>query len=340
MRPLRAAAVGLLCVALVAFAFRDVHLARVAEAVGSARPGLLLAALFVDALVLLAKALKWRCVFLPLRRLPPLAFLGGIAVGALAATVLPFRLDELVRGVYFGRRYGIAKPAVLGTIVVERLVDATTLLVAVGLLLLVSEPEGWLLRGATLVLAGVSLGVGAVFVFLLGRRRLGPLLSWLARGRAIQRRERLLRAIEDLAQGLSAFPRTGRFLVVFGFAALEWTLSVLCVRLTLLAFGSDLPPAGSLLLVVASYLSFAVPAVPGALGVFEALVKTALVAAYALDPAVALGYALTLHLMLVAPISLLGALVLAREGLSLADLGRLGTRGAGPTPSVDAHAGG
>ncbi len=143
--------------------------------------------------------------------------------------------------------------------------------------------------------------------------------------------------LEDLAQGLSAFPHTGRLIVVFGFAAAEWLLSVLCLRLTLLAFGRDIPLAGYLLLVVASYLSFAIPAVPGALGVFEVLVKTTLVAAYALDPATALGYALILHLMLVAPISVLGAVVLARQGLSLRALGRLDASGTVPVQPTDAH---
>ncbi len=286
----------------------------------------------------LAKALKWRYVFLPVRRLPVSAFFGGIAVGALANSVLPFRLDELVRSFYFGRRHGIPKPAVLGTIVVERLVDATALLVAVAVLLVVFEPQGWLLRGATLVLAGAAFGVSAAVAFVLSRRRLVPLLERLVRGRAVRARARILRALEELVRGLAAFPRTERLAIVFGFAAAEWLLSVLCVRLTLAAFGREIPLAGYLLLVAASYLSFAIPAVPGALGVFEALVKTSLVAGFALDPATALGYALTLHFMLVAPISLLGAVLLAREGLSFGDLRRLPVSGTVPAQTTDAHA--
>jgi uncharacterized protein (TIRG00374 family) len=338
MKILRGVCVLLACAALLAFAFRDVDLARVAIGVRSARPRFLLAALLLDGLVFLAKSLKWRLVCLPVRRLPTSAFFAGIAVGALAANVLPFRLDELARSAYFGRRHGIPKAAVLGTIVVERLVDGAALLLAVAVLLVAFEPRGWLLRGATLVLAGLALGASLTFALVVSRRRLLPLLARLVTGRAVRTRARILQALEHLGQGLAAFPRTERLAGVFACAAGEWLCSVACVMLTLHAFGRAIPLAGYLLLVVASYLSFGLPAVPGALGVFETLVKTSLVAGFALEPATALGYALTLHLMLVAPISVIGAVVLAREGWSLGDLGRLSAGAIATEQTTDAHA--
>ena len=111
------------------------------------------------------------------------------------------------------------------------------------------------------------------------------------------------------------------------------------MRLTLAAFGREIPLAGYLLLVAASYLSFAIPAVPGALGVFEALVKTSLVAGFALDPATALGYALTLHFMLVAPISVLGSGPARERGPVVRGPAPPALSGTRPAQTTDAHAG-
>lgn len=314
----RAAATLVLGLALLVLAMRGAHLDEVVTTLAGAHPGWLLAALALDAGVFALKSLKWQFVFRPVAALPLGRFFSGIAVGALANTALPLRLDEVVRSVYFGARTGVAKATVLGTILVERLVDATLLsLVAVACLAWLGL--GWLPEAAPPVVAAVlAAGIITLLALAWGRDRLlrrvpAPLAGTLP---------------ERLAAGLAVLgPR--RLAAVFGFGAVEWLLATLHVAAVLRAFEVRLPLAGDLAVVVASYLGFALPGAPGGLGLYELLVKTSLERGFFLDASTALGAALALHALLVVPIALAGAAILTRDGLSLASLRAAASQTAG-----------
>jgi uncharacterized membrane protein YbhN (UPF0104 family) len=293
---------------LLALAFRSVDLGRLADTVSGVRVELLLAAVAVDLGVFLAKALKWRLLVAPLRRLPTFTLYSGIAVGALVANLLPLRLDELVRSLYLARKADLPRSTALGTIVVERTIDVAILVGVVAVLAAWFGGEAWLVRGG-LVLVG-ALGVVALTSVALARRRGRP-----ARTGAVGPFWRQLDAVLDgLAGGLAVLPRGRRLAQVLGLGAAEWALTLVYLTVVLAAFGAALSPARALLLAAAGYLGFALPTGPAGLGGFEVLVKGALEAGLAMGPSRALGIALTLHALLVAPISLLGAAVVAREG--------------------------
>ena len=94
----------------------------------------------------------------------------------------------------------------------------------------------------------------------------------------------------------------------------------------------------NLAVVAASYLGFALPGAPGGLGVYDLLVKTSLARGFAIDPSTALSCTLVLHAMLVAPIALAGAVILARDGLSLSGLRALAEAPArAPAAGTDGH---
>jgi glycosyltransferase 2 family protein len=304
-----------LSLGLLAIAFRDVHPGRVLAIVGSIRYRYLALALLLDAVIFTLKALKWQYVFRPVKRLPLSAFFSAIAVGALSMSVLPFRLDELVRTFYLGRRHGIPQPTVLGTLVAERVVDATALVVALALVLL-SVGADERLTGVGVLLLVAAIGGAYSLVFLARKGTLTRVMSrllpdrWPARTRALD-------LCASLAQGLAAFPQGGRIFWLGALVATEWAVTVAYMRVVLWAFDLRLPLAGDLVLVTAGYLSFAIPAAPGSLGVFEFLVKGSLAKGFSLDPDVAMSGALVLHFMLVVPISIVGAAILLRDGVSL-----------------------
>ncbi len=316
-RLLAAAAVSGLGLAL---AFRGADLGQVAATIVSVRWSYLLLAVPVDLAVFLAKAIKWRLILLPVRRAPVSALYSAIAVGALVANVLPFRLDELARAFFLGRRLGIPRSTVLGTILVERIVDLGMLLAAATGLVLAFGTRSGLLRGLGW-LAMVAVVAGTVVAGLLAAR---PWLEARASKHApASLAGRGLGVVEGVVRGLEAFPRGGRGAAVLACAVCEWALTVRYMMLVLLAFSVPLAPSGGLLLVTAGYLSFAIPAAPGGLGVFELLLKGSLVGGAHVEPSAALGVALVLHLLLVVPISLIGAGCLVWEGLRLSSLRRL-----------------
>jgi uncharacterized protein (TIRG00374 family) len=293
---------------LLALAFRSVDLGRLAESVSGVRVELLLAAVAVDLGVFLAKALKWRLLVAPLRRLPVLTLYSGIAVGALVANLVPLRLDELVRALYLARKADLPRSTALGTIVVERAIDVAILAAVVAVLAVSFGGEAWLVHGGLALLG--ALGVVALTSVALARRRGRPVRP--DSGGPFRRR--LDAVLDGLARGLAVLPRGRRLAQALGLGVAEWALSLVYLTAVLAAFGAALSPAHALLLAAAGYLGFALPTGPAGLGGFEVLVKGALEAGLAVEPSRALGIALTLHALLVAPISLLGAAVVVREG--------------------------
>ena len=87
---------------------------------------------------------------------------------------------------------------------------------------------------------------------------------------------------------------------------------MVAVCLSLSAFDLAPSPARCLSLSVVEYLSFAMPASPGAIGLFEFLAKGVLVAMFDVTPAVALGYAVAYHLVILVPGVVPGAVLMVR----------------------------
>ena len=74
-------------------------------------------------------------------------------MGYLANNVLPARLGELVRAHYLGRRTGVSRSAILGTIVVERVVDTLVVVAIASVAILVLSVRGIV---ASAVLVGLA----------------------------------------------------------------------------------------------------------------------------------------------------------------------------------------
>ncbi len=112
------------------FAFRNIDLkASFAYILNSSIP-----AIFLYILVYLAshiaRALRWKYMFKSIK--PDVSFFhlfGSVMVGYGVSCVIP-RLGELYRGLFLGRWEGISRSTVIGTIVVERIIDVAAFLIA------------------------------------------------------------------------------------------------------------------------------------------------------------------------------------------------------------------
>ena len=100
-----------------------------------------------------------------------------VVVGYMANNLLPLRLGELVRSYYVGEREGVSKTAALATILIERLMDALTLIVFVAVIAvfvpLNAVAEGFGDRSSVpwpLLAAAVSVPFAAAFAALVAGR--------------------------------------------------------------------------------------------------------------------------------------------------------------------------
>ena len=128
------------------WAFKDFHFHGFAKSIQKINYiYLLLATLFLWGSVWL-RALRWRWLF-KIDVLPTtLSLYRAELMGYFGNNVLPLRLGELMRAYLIGREWNLSKSYVFGTIVLERILDAISLVFLAILLIIFYPLEGSLIK--------------------------------------------------------------------------------------------------------------------------------------------------------------------------------------------------
>ena len=259
-----------------------------------------------------ARGARWRALLAPIRRLTYLRVLGYTYLGYLANNVLPARLGELVRSHALGEGEGVSRTTVLGTVVVERIVDTVIVVGLAALAVVMLEVGG-------IVSTAVVLGAGFVGVLVVGL--VGAILSHRLPGaeRATAAAERFPRILDlgrRLREGLAVVSRPGTVAAALAFSALAWSFSILTFILGGRAIGIDLTPAQGALLSSGVALATIVPSGPGYLGTFE-LTAVGIATQFGVEANAAFAMALLVHAMILLVTSVGGAISALRLGVGL-----------------------
>jgi glycosyltransferase 2 family protein len=245
-------------------------------------------------------------------------------IGYMLNMTLPFRLGEVARAYVIGARTTTNMTRAFSGVVVERLLDlATVVLLFVLFAQSVPMPEALAKAatiGAGLVVAMMLAGAFVVLKAELTRRwfvqpvadRLGP-----------ERGKFLLTKFDEVTSSFRAIGAPSRVAAVLGLTVWIWGINVVLTWAALKAFLPGTLQQAGLVMVVAN-LGGAVPSAPGGLGLVQGFATTALVVPFGVpaDKAVAFAFvwSITQQLLLIA----LGAVGLARIGMTLSEV-----RGAG-----------
>jgi uncharacterized protein (TIRG00374 family) len=243
-----------------------------------------------------------------------------VVIGYMGNDVLPFRLGEALRAYVLWRREGINVGTALTTAVLERVFDGMTmvLFVLIGLLFvpLSEDLRPWV------VVAGVAFAAVLV-LFLALASRPGLFLRvtrfFIERLVPAQFRPPLTGFVEGIVAGLESL-RSGRdVLVLFGITVWVWLLETGKYWLVSFAFPALQLSYGAILLMGGIVnLATALPSPPGYVGTFE--IGIPVLESIGAPKSVAGGYVLVLHAILLLPVTVLGLILMGREGLRWADV--------------------
>jgi hypothetical protein len=299
-------------IASVLLVLRVVDVGEVVAVLSRATPAPILfavAAIMVDVVL---RAWRWRILVAPMAVVPLGRVTAYLLLGYLANNVLPARAGELVRSHYLGDREGPSRVSVLGTVLVERILDVVALILL--------SAGAWWLTGAAPRLAGllaIGLVGGAVALALLvgvivlpGR---GGFVPWLT--------SRLPASVTDMARRFRAGfmvvrgPRTLLASVVLTVLAWATTAAVFAAAASAIGFG--LTPAQVLLIAAATNLATAIPSAPGYVGTFEfAVVATSRAVGLEAAPALAMGVLVHAAILLTTTLGGLAAMYLVTYRVS------------------------
>jgi glycosyltransferase 2 family protein len=306
------ALVGLVISAIaLALVFRSVDVGAAWDTLRTAQPQwVVLLVVFVVADVLL-RAVRWRVLLAPLAPVPTSTTLASLLVGYLANNVLPARLGEVVRAHDLGGRTGMSRSAILGTIVVERVVDTFVVVAIASVAILVLSVRGIVASAVLVGLAVTALLVVAVAAGIAAHRLPGAARVARFLGRWPRVHEALVRLREGLAVASSARTVGAAVLLTLG----SWSCTVLAFAAAAQAVGVEPTIGQAALLAAGTNLATAVPAGPGYVGTFE-LAAVTIGASVGIDRESALAFALLVHAVTLLVTSVGGAAVLVLGGRS------------------------
>jgi uncharacterized protein (TIRG00374 family) len=310
---IRAAGLGILAIAL-AWAVHDVAWHRVLSVLTAANPMWITVAAAVYLGSVCAMAGRWRAVLHPLAPLVThVEAFKAMIMGFAVSIVVPARGGELARTEWLGRRTGLPRATILGSIVLDHLVNGVGMFTGIAALPLILDLPGSLKPAIGLAL--MVFGAAASVAFFLRPRAGQPTPDGIQApvtgrvGAAVA--GFLIRA----RLGLTAMRDRRALARSFGASLIAWYLEILVVFFSLRAFEIHVPFGVSLLVLMAVNLFLvAIPFAPPAnLGTLEAGATIALVE-YGVPKEQALAFAIAYHFLQVIPIAV-GGLVLAGRSL-------------------------
>ena len=275
-----------------------------------------------------------------------------VVVGYMANNLIPVRIGEVVRSYYLSLREDISTAGAFGTVAVERASDVLALLFFVALAWTAVPVSGAFgevsdnVPGGAITLAAAGLlpfllvaGV-VVVVSVMSRANALELAARILAPVPSKVRSRALSLIGNLLQGLTVVSSPKALFYVFLMSLPIWLMEA--AMYGTIAIGFDLNSmfdgnlefvAAILVFTAAANLAGIVPSSAGSWGPFDFFGALALVA-LGLSDGLASAYAITVHVALWVPPTLLGAVFLLLDGNSLVRLagGAVRARADDPAP--------
>nr|AIE90980.1 putative integral membrane protein [uncultured marine thaumarchaeote AD1000_100_C06] len=312
---------------------RDVPFGEVWTQIQQAHLGLLLAAVTVATSGFLIRALRWKVLLQPVSSDTSLRNrFAAVNIGFMANNLLPARVGEFARAYALSRIETVSMSAALGSLVVERVLDA---LVLMGILLAAifspSFPASVRLSGGPLgtalntVIVLLLLLVVVITLLLVIPRTVVRVTERLALAFPGDLARPVVAALEAFLGSLEVFRSPKLFLLGLFWSVGLWLWHGLSFWLAMLAFDIHAGPVAAYFTEAVVGFGVAIPAAPGFFGTFHASASWAL-SVFDVPAPSSLAFAFGYHLGAFIPVTVIGLYYASRIGLSIEDVGESETR--------------
>jgi len=268
------------------------------------------------------RAWRWHYLLRPVKTIPTRVMFPIVAIGYMGNNIYPARAGELLRAYVLKKNEGVPISASLATIIVERVFDGVVMLsfIFVNLpeLAKLTSDSGFIGNIQSLAIWGSVAFLGVLLVFMLAA--MFPQVTEKVIYALIQRlvperfREKGMGLTRRFLDGLESLRSPRDAWMVFVTSVVIWLLETGKYWFVMHAFPFQVSFFALMLMNGIVNLATTIPSAPGYVGTFDAP-GIAVLTAYGVQKAVAAGYTVVLHIALWAPITILGAYYMAREGV-------------------------
>ena len=243
---------------------------------------------------------------------------GATMIGYFGNGILFFRLGELLKAYAISQGRKISPSESFGLIMLERLVDAISVLI----LLIVALPflplEDKIIRYWIIAFIILTLLMTAILVFF-------KFLDWkLLANRLVfvneSFREKIAEIVIKIYNGLGLVFKTKKKFEILSCTILIWLCYFLMTKWLIEACHIDLSLFNSFIMLVFGAIIISVPALPGGIGTYEAGITYVFMFLFLVSKDMALTYAIVSHTSNYLPYVLIGFFYFIRSGLRISSV--------------------
>ncbi|GAB4345748.1 MAG: lysylphosphatidylglycerol synthase transmembrane domain-containing protein [Phototrophicales bacterium] len=296
-------------------AFRNLHPEQVLGELERVNPAWLILGAGWYFMAVLVITLRWQYLLNAITNIPLKALYPLVCIGYMGNNIYPFRSGEALRIFLLWRNHDV--PFIKGTttVLVERVFDGIVMLSFIIIGLIFSDVASDEIRQVLIVAAPIFLLASMTFFVLSTKPQwLRALVQFFNRFLPHHLHDIVEKISEDVLHGLEGLRTPTQLVGTVISSYMTWMLEASVYWMVAWAFSLEASYALMLLVVGTVNLAGLIPASPGQLGVFEFFVSTVLLAAGVAE-ATALGYALTVHIVIWLPVTLAGVFFLLQQGL-------------------------
>ena len=297
-----------------AYILHGIHLDKLFSQLGGIRWSWVALAIAVNTLSYINWGLSWKWLLLPVAQVSVYDATRAVYAGQFANAMLPARLGELIRAYLISRWVSAEFIMVIPSVIASRLLDGIWSVAGVAVTaFFVRLPKDLLVGGAILA------------ILIAGGNRVADLLrpppgKGFGRLGAEERGGgQSLRSLKwflgHLAMGFRDIGFTRESMLAFLISPLWLLFQALSFWLIIVAYGLDLPLWVGAAVFLIVHFGTILPNAPGDAGVYQFFCVVGLTL-FGVDKTSAAGFSLVVYFLLIAPVWLIGFLVLSQSGIS------------------------
>lgn len=271
------------------------------------------------------RAIRWGYLLTPVKH--GIGFrnlFSGVMVGYLVNNILP-RAGELVRPYALGKLERISRSAALGTIVVERMIDAASFLILLVIIPLVydgplRETFPWLVNAGILLTAGMALSLALIYLFVSRRDLTTRAIRVVSRIFPPRWHTRFSEVVHSFLDGFLIIRHPRHIMMLLLLSVGIWFFYIAMTRAAFQAFQLEdlIGWRGAVVVLAISSIGIAVPT-PGSTGGYHFFASKTLSALFFVSPEVALGFATLTHGVGFVGTTAVGLYFLLRDHIRISD---------------------